>query len=209
MYIHLGAEGSFDIVTDALDEAYREFPRADARHVITHADDPTDRNIATLKKLGIAVEPQTCFIYKSSTKGQSSKERGHGSAALRTYLDNGITVMTGTDQKPIGPLFTVWASVTRLKEDGTVLDPEQRITLREALRAVTIVPAWASFEENLKGSIEVGKVADLVVLGRDILTVPAVEIKDIPVLKTMVGGKWMYINPDKNPNGKVRYIPYG
>jgi predicted amidohydrolase YtcJ len=209
MYIHLSADGSFDAVTEALDEAYREFPRHDARHVITHAGDPTDANIAVLKKYGIAVEPQTCFIYRTSNKGQSSKERGYGDAALRTYLDNGIVVMTGTDQKPIGPLFTIWASVTRLKADGTVLDPEERITLQEAIRAVTIVPAWASFEENLKGSIEVGKVADLVVLGKDILTVPVTQIKDIPVMMTMVGGKWLYINSDKDPNQKVEYIYYG
>jgi predicted amidohydrolase YtcJ len=190
MFIHLGAEGSFDVVTQALDEAYREFPREDARHVITHARNPSKENIAVLKKWGIMVEPQP-------------------PAQLRTYLDNGIVVMTGTDQKPIGPLMTIWSAVNSTRDDGTVVDPNERITLEEAIRAVTIVPAWGSFEEHLKGSIEVGKLADLVVLGSDIMTVSPMQIRNIPVLKTMVGGKWMYINPDKSSNQKVQYIYWG
>jgi predicted amidohydrolase YtcJ len=190
MFIHLTAKGSFDIVADALDEAYREFPREDARHIITHAANPSPANIAVLKKWGIAVEPQP--------PGQ-----------LRTYVDNGIVLMTGTDQKPIGPLMTIWSAVNATRDDGTVVDAKERLTLEEAIRAVTIVPAWGSFEENLKGSIEAGKLADLVVLGRDLMTTPSMQIREIPVLMTMVGGKWMYLNPNKDPNQKVKYVYWG
>ena len=63
----------------------------------------------------------------------------------------------------------------------------------------------STFEENLKGSIEVGKLADLVVLGGDILTVPSVEIKDIPVMKTMIGGEFVYTNPDPDPNQQIEF----
>ncbi len=85
------------------------------------------------------------------------------------------------------------------------MNPEERITLEEAIRAVTITPAYSTFQEDLKGSIEVGKLADLVVLGRDILTVPPEEIKDIPVMRTMIGGEFLYTNPDPDPNQRVEY----
>ena len=117
--------------------------------------------------------------------------------------------MTGSDQKPIGPLFTVWGAVNRLRSSGEVLQPEQRMTLEEAIRAITIVPAYSVFEENIKGSIEVGKLADLVVLGRDILTIPPEQIREIPVLRTMIGGKFVYINPNQDPNQKVVYPYFG
>ena len=86
-----------------------------------------------------------------------------------------------------------------------MINPEERITLEEAIRAVTITPAYSTFQEDLKGSIEAGKLADLVVLGRDILTIPPVEIKDIPVMRTMIGGVFVYTNPDPDPNQEVEY----
>lgn len=210
MYIHLGGGESFDVVTEALEEAYSEFPREDARHVITHARWPSQRNIETLKKYGVLVEPQTGSLYRASDDTENQVPEGrYGPIPTRTYLDNGIRVMTGTDQKPIGPLLTIWSSVTRMRRSGKVLQPEQRMILEEAIRAVTIVPAYSTFEESVKGSIEVGKLADLVVLGRDILTVPKEEIRDIPVFMTMIGGKFVYINPNQDPDQKVEYPFFG
>ena len=86
--------------------------------------------------------------------------------------------------------------------------PEERLTLEEAIRAVTVKPAWAFFEDDIKGSVEVGKYADLVVLGRDILTIDPLEIKDIPVLMTMTNGRFVYVNPDSDPQQKVTYFRY-
>ncbi len=210
MFIHLGGGESFDVVTESLEGAYREFPREDARHVITHARYPSKQNIETLKKYDVLVEPQTISLLRSSDDAESQVEPGrYGPIPTRTYLDNGIRVMTGTDQKPIGPLNTIWASVNRLRRSGKVIQPEERMTLEEAIRATTIVPAYASFEEEVKGSIEVGKLADLVVLGKDILTVPKEEIRDIPVLMTMIDGKFVYINPNEDPNQKVEYPNFG
>ena len=210
MYIHLGGGESFDVVTEALEEAYREFPREDARHVITHARWPSQSNIETLKKYGVMVEPQTGSLYRAADDTEDQIPAGrYGPIPTRTYLDNGIRVMTGTDQKPIGPLLTIWSSVTRLRKSGKVLQPEQRMTLKEAIRACTIVPAYSTFEENLKGSIEVGKLADLVVLGRDILSVPKEEIREIPVLMTMIGGLFVYINPNQDPHQEVEYPFFG
>jgi hypothetical protein len=210
MFIHLGGGESFDVVTESLEAAYREFPRENARHVITHARYPSQKNIETLKKYDVLVEPQTISLLRYNADAVSQVEPGrYGPIPTRTYLDNGVRVMTGTDQKPIGPLNTIWASVNRLGRSGQVIQPEERMSLEEAIRACTIVPAYASFEEDVKGSIEVGKLADLVVLGRDILSVPKGEIRDIPVLMTMIGGKFVYVNPNKDPNQKVEYPNFG
>ena len=73
---------------------------------------------------------------------------------------------------------------------------------------MTVKSAWAFFEDDIKGSIEVGKYADLVVLGRDILTIDPLQIKDIPVLMTMTNGKFVYLNPNQDPQQKVEYFRY-
>jgi predicted amidohydrolase YtcJ len=95
-------------------------------------------------------------------------------------------------------MFTIFEAVNRVRSSGKVINPEERITVEEAIRAVTITPAYSTFEEDLKGSIEPGKLADMVVLDRDILTVPPLEIQDITVLRTMIGGEFVYVNPDVN-----------
>jgi hypothetical protein len=205
LYIHVGRGESYDLATEGLEEAYAEFPREDVRHVITHARFPTDKNLEVLERYGVMVEPQTGRIWGMSDDYEEQNadpdRPAYGPTPLRTYLDHGVRVMTGSDsgRVPTGvPLFTIFEAVNRVRRSGKVINPEERITVEEAIRAVTITPAYSTFEEDLKGSIEPGKLADLVVLGRDILTVPPLEIKDIPVLRTMMGGKFVYVNPDVN-----------
>jgi len=209
LYIHVGGGESYDLAMEGLEEAHLEFPREDARHIITHARFPTDRTLEVLERYGIMVEPQTGNFYTMSDdyeERMADPDRpAYGPAPLRTYLDRGVSVMTGSDQGPVGPLFTIFEAVNRLRSSGKVINPEERISLEEAIRAVTITPAYSTFQEDLKGSIEVGKLADLVVLGRDILTVPPEEIKDIPVMRTMIGGEFLYTNPDPDPNQQVEY----
>jgi len=207
LYIHVGGGESYDLAVEGLEEAHQEFPRQDARHIITHARSPTDRNLEVLERYGVMVEPQPARVYRMSDDYEEQNadpdRPAYGPIPLRTYLDHGIRVMTGSDsgRPPAGvPLFTIFAAVNRMRRSGKVINPEERITLEEAIRAVTITPAYSTFQEDLKGSIEVGKLADLVVLGRDILTVPPEEIKDIPVLRTMIGGEFVYTNPNPDPN---------
>jgi predicted amidohydrolase YtcJ len=115
---------------------------------------------------------------------------------LRSAVDRGIrfTVHDDTPITPVNPLQLVWVSVNRLTTSGKVLGPEQRITPRQALRAVTIDAAWQNFEENIKGSIEPGKFADFVILAENPLAVEPVKIKDISILETIVAGKTVYKN---------------
>ncbi len=205
LFIHVGRGESYDLAMEGLEEAYAEFPREDVRHVITHARFPTDENLEVLKRYGVMVEPQSGRIWRMSDDYEEQNadpdRPAYGPTPLRTYLDHGIRVMTGSDagRPPTGiPMFTIFEAVNRVRSSGKVINPEERITVEEAIRAVTITPAYSTFEENLKGSIEPGKLADLVVLERDILTVPSLEIKDIAVLRTMMGGEFVYVNPDVN-----------
>jgi predicted amidohydrolase YtcJ len=209
LYLHVGGGESFDLAVDGLEEAYREYPRQDLRHVITHARYPTDRILEVLKRHDIMVEPQSGAIYEMSDNYEQENadpaRPAYGPTPLKTFLKHGIKVMTGSDQNPIGPMFTIFESVNRLRKSGKVINPEERLTVEEAIRATTIMPAYSTFQENLKGSIEPGKLADLVVLGRDILTVPPVEIKDIPIMQTMMGGKFTYTNPNKDLRQRIEY----
>ena len=88
----------------------------------------------------------------------------------------------------------MWMAITRETVDGTVMEPEQRITREEALRMWTLNAAHLSFDENTKGSIQPGKLADFVVISKDYLSCPVGEIKDIDALQTVVGGKSVYKN---------------
>jgi len=213
LYVHITTPETFDYACEALEEAYRLYPREDARHIFTHINQPTRENLETMKRLGIVADLQVNSIYHQADDAEEryrvNPERPDlGPKPVATYRDAGIPVILSSDQAPIGPLFTVWQAVNRVRKSGKVFRPEERLTLEEAIRAVTVKSAWAFFEDNVKGSIEVGKYADLIVLGRDILTIDPLQIKDIPVLMTMTGGKFVYVNPNQDPDQKVEYFRY-
>ena len=121
-------------------------------------------------------------------------ERAAWVTPVRAYLDNGLVVSAGTDSPvvPYPPLWVFYHFVTRDTISGGVLGPDQKISRREALRLETINNAYTTFEENIKGSIEPGKVADLVVLPDDIMTVQAKSLESMNVLMTVVGGRIVY-----------------
>src|SRR5271170_6747742 len=114
--------------------------------------------------------------------------------ALRSFLDAGIPPTMSSDYPPgpFEPMMFLQSSVTRTDIKGNVWGPRQRITVAEALRVATMNGAYASFEENLKGSIEAGKLADLVVLGRDPLREDPSSLVTIPIERTMIGGRWSF-----------------
>jgi hypothetical protein len=110
-------------------------------------------------------------------------------------MDHGITVAISSDILPIGPMVGIYAAVTRKGMTGNVYGQEEAITREEAIRAYTASGAFLNFEENVKGSLQSGKFADMIVLSDDILTVDEEKIMDILVEQTYVDGKLVYSRP--------------
>ena len=122
------------------------------------------------------------------------KERLENMFAVKSFLDAGINVTQTSDYPPgpFEPMMAIQSSVTRTDYNGEIWGPSQKISVEEAIKVGTINGAYASFEENIKGSLEVGKLADLVILDKDPRTIDPMRIIDIPIQRTMVGGKWSY-----------------
>jgi predicted amidohydrolase YtcJ len=122
-------------------------------------------------------------------------DRARGGAYVwRALLDSGAVIASGTDApvEPVDPLVSYYAAVTRRLPDGTAFYPAQAMTRMEALRARTLDAAYAAFEEDIKGSLRPGKLADITVLSKNILEIPPEEILETKVLYTIVGGEVRY-----------------
>ena len=122
------------------------------------------------------------------------KERLEQMFAVRSFLDAGIKVTQTSDYPPgpFEPMMALQSSVNRIDMKGNVWGASQRITVEEAIQVGTLHGAYASFEEEMKGSLESGKLADLVVLENDPTKVDPMSLINVPVERTMIGGKWVY-----------------
>lgn len=198
--IHANGDAAIDDVIYAFREAQRLHPRADARHRIEHCQMARPDQLDAIAELGVSPSFFVGHVYYWGDRHRDifmGPERAAGISALQSSVDRGIrfTVHDDTPVTPVNPLQLVWVSVNRLTKSGQVLGPDERISARHALRAVTIDAAWQNFEETIKGSIEVGKLADLVVLSDNPLTVDPAAIRDIDVMQTIVGGDTVYVRP--------------
>jgi predicted amidohydrolase YtcJ len=196
--------GPHAVGESAIDEALEAFEYAHARtsiigrrwmidHAILLQPDQYDR----VKQLDLIINAQPRHNYIIGDKFVEfwGRQRAEMAYRFRDWLDNGIVVAFGAD-RPISvrctPLMQIYLAITRRIGTGDVLGPDQGISREEAIRAITYTAAYTSFEEDKKGSIEVGKYADFVVLAEDILTVPAEDIKDIEVVATVLAGEPVY-----------------
>ncbi|HEX4683922.1 MAG TPA: amidohydrolase [Gemmatimonadaceae bacterium] len=192
---HANGDVAIDMYLTALERAQKASPRGDVRPKITHCTLVNDDLVRRIKTLGAVPAMFTTYAYYNSDKfvfyGEDLMKR---SMAYRTMLDAGIPAAAGSDFQPgpFAPLMGIQGMVTRTGWDGKTWGANQRITVDEALRVNTLNGAWASHEETLKGSIASGKLADFVVLGDDPHTVAAERIKDIPIVRTVVGGATAY-----------------
>jgi hypothetical protein len=127
-------------------------------------------------------------------KRLGDKRAEEGAYVWRKLMSSGAVISNGTDVpvEPIDPMSCFYATVTRKMKDGTAFFPDQRMTREEALRSYTLNGAYAGFEEAIKGSLTPGKLADITVLDRNILTCPEEEIPAAKVVYTIVGGKILY-----------------
>jgi predicted amidohydrolase YtcJ len=185
-------------VLDIYERTFRANPdKRDLRWRIEHAQHVQPSDVPRFKQLGVIASMQG--IHATSDGPWIPKRLGEERARrtsylFRTMLDAGVVVTNGTDVpvEDIDPIVSFYAAVSKRTRDGTRFVPEQRMTREEALRSYTMSNAYAAFEENLKGSITPGKLADLVVLSKDIMRVPEDEIPTARVDLTILGGRVRY-----------------
>ncbi len=183
---------------DIYEAAFRAHPdKTDLRWRVEHAQHLDAADIPRFAKLGVipAMQPIHCTSDAPWVPKRLGPERAAATSYVwRKLMDAGSNIPVGTDVpvERIDPMANVYAAVTRKLKDGTVFVPDQRLTREEALRGYTINGAYAAFETGLKGSLAPGKLADIAVLSRDILTCPEDDIPGTEVLYTIVGGRVLY-----------------
>jgi len=183
------------------ESVFREHPgMSDLRWRIEHAQHLNPADIPRFGQLGViaAMQGIHCTSDAPFVIARLGPRRAEeGAYAWRKLIDTGAIVGNGTDApvEDVNPIACFYASVTRQPKDGPAFFPEQRMTREEALRSYTWNNAYAAFEEKLKGSLEPGKLADITVLSRDVLTIPDDEIMATHVVYTIVGGKVVFERP--------------
>lgn len=195
----LGTHANGDVAIERILNVYErlnhEIPRKDPRFRIEHCTVINDSIIQRMRSLNVIPTPFSTYVYYHGEKMQYyGEERLQHMFALRTFIDAGLRPTQASDYPPgeFAPMMALQSEVTRTDMTGHVWGANQRISVEEAIFVGTMNGAYASYEENLKGSIEPGKLADLVVLGRDPFKEDPSTLVSIPVERTMAGGKWVY-----------------
>jgi len=204
---HAIGDQAISLVLDLYTDVVKAHHGAERRFRIEHAQHMAEKDFARFAQLDVIASMQP---YHAIDDGRWAEARiGHDRAsrtyAFRTFLNHGVHLAFGTDWDvaPLNPLLGVYAAVTRATLDGRNPNgwfPEQKLTVAEAVHAYTMGSAYAEFQEKEKGSITAGKLADMVLLSDDIFSIDPVKIRDVKVLKTIVGGKVVW-----DPNRKVPY----
>ena len=192
--VHSNGDREITMVLEAIAAAQASLPRPDARHRIEHASIMPVAMMRRAKDLGLILALHS-YLYEHGDKMEVyGEDRFAILHAARTAWDLGIRI-PGNSDSPVSaadPLLRIQSLVTRRSAEGKVYAAQQRLTAEEALRSFTVHSAFASFEEQAKGTLEPGKLADFVVLSANPLEVNSERIKDIRVERTFVGGRQMY-----------------
>ena len=187
--VHAIGDYAVEAVLKAFSKALRRYPRKDRRHRVEHCSVLNPRLVRRMKRLGLIASVQPHFVVSDFwVVDRVGRERARWVYAFKTLVREGMVVASGSDcpVEPINPFLGVWAAVARKSF------VEERLTLEEALKTYTLNAAFASFEEKDKGSIEVGKFADLTVVDGDLEKAGLDEIKDFSVYMVVVNGKIAY-----------------
>jgi len=193
--IHANGDVTIDMVLTAYERALREWPRIDPRHRIEHCTLINPDLLRRIKAIEAIPTPFYTYVYYHGDKwGEYGQEKLRHMFAHRSFLDYGIRVAPASDYMPgpYEPMMALQSMVTRTDFRGNEWGPNQRVTVDEALRICTMNGAYASFEEHAKGSITAGKLADFVILGDDPHSVDPSTLKDIPIVRTVIGGKTVH-----------------
>jgi predicted amidohydrolase YtcJ len=203
MTAHTAGEGAMDNLLDAYETVNRIVPIKDLRFCITHANFPSKRNLERCKELGVCADVQPAWLYKDGTTILKvlGKERTRWFQPYKSWLEY-TTIGGGSDHmlafdsikstNPWNPWLGMAVALHRITERGTELFPEEKLTREQAIRLYTINNAYLHHEENVKGSLEKGKYADLIMIDRDVVTCPVKDVAETKVLLTMVNGKVVF-----------------
>jgi predicted amidohydrolase YtcJ len=193
--IHANGDTTIDMVLKAYERVQKQWPRPDPRNRIEHCSLVNPELLARIKALGVIPTPFWTYAHYHGEKWKFyGQDKMNWMFAHKSFIDNGIRVAGASDYGPgpFEPLMALQSMVTRKDFNGNVWGPAQRITVDQALMVGTINGAYASHEESVKGSITAGKYADFTMLEKDPHDVNPDEIKNIKILKTVVGGKTVY-----------------
>jgi len=187
--VHAIGDRAIEAVLKAFSKALRRFPRENHRHRIEHCSVLNPRLISRMKRLGLVASVQPHFVVSDFwVVDRLGKARARWVYPFKTLMREGLTVASGSDSpvEPISPLLGIWAAVERKSF------PEESLTVEEALKTYALNAAYASFDENKKGTIEAGKFADLTILSEDLTKIPPDKIKNVTVEMVLVNGKIVY-----------------
>ncbi len=193
--IHANGDVTIDMVLNAYERVQREWPRADARHRIEHCSLVNPSLLRRIADGGFIPAPFYTYAHYHGEKWvEYGEEKMEWMFAHRSFLDYGIPVAPASDHSPgpYEPLMAIQSMVTRKDFSGRVWGPSQRITVDQAIKVCTVNGAHASFEEREKGTITAGKLGDFVVLAEDPHDVEPDRIKEIQVVRTVVGGSTVH-----------------
>jgi predicted amidohydrolase YtcJ len=199
-YNDIRAVGIWPNMLDLFEEIDREIPLNGRRWVIGHISTLSPRDVERIARMGLVVTSHTNrYVYKEGhlLKKKLPPERHDEIAPLRSLRDAGVRVSLATDNVPVSLFWPVWQSVSRAcRYSDDAIAPNQALSREDALRCATINGAYLTGDENIKGSLEPGKLADLTILDADPLTCDEIGIRDIKSRTTMVGGKIVYERSD-------------
>jgi hypothetical protein len=193
--IHANGDVTIEMVLNAYERVQRMWPRENTRHRIEHCSLVNPTLLQRIKDLGVIPAPFYTYIHYHGNKWVDyGEEKMRWMFAHKSFLDYDIPVAPASDYTPgpYEPLMALQSMVTRKDFDGRIWGPNQRITVDQALQICTRHGAYASFEEDCKGSITSGKLADFVILADDPHDVDPDQIKNIEIVRTVVGGTTMY-----------------
>jgi hypothetical protein len=201
MVAHVTGDAGVDVVLDAIEAAQKERPEPDRRHTLIHAYFANPETAARAARLHVLVDTQPAWYYKDADALADGlgRERLAHFIGLRTWRQAGVDVAINTDHmfgldrndalNPFNPFLTMYAATTRRTESGQIVGRTEAVSRQEALRMMTSMAARFSFDEKNRGSIEVGKLGDFVVLDDHFLTCPPERLRTIRADITVIGGR--------------------
>ena len=195
--VHCAGDAAVDLTLDAYAEAMKANSRPDPRHRVEHAILTTPEATKRMKDLGVVVSTQPQFLRSGGDYWETifGEQRTKRAIVTREWLNAGVPVALGSDAPTTPwhtPQATLAGAVSRLTVSGRVHEPDQRMTIQEALRAHTMGSAYAAHEEKIKGSLEIGKLADLAVWNEDPYTASVERLFKATIAMTIVGGRIVY-----------------